>query len=155
MKNYISVIFICLILGLCLGKVIYDSYNTKETITTSLNQEKVYLIQIGTFKNKKEMQEKLESIDDYIYDKHNDLYYAYAGITTSNLQKLKDYFKKLGFNVYPKQINCNSLEFLDTLSNYDKLLENTSDDKAILDIENQIINKYKEIIIDVKRNTKK
>ena len=154
MKKDISIIFICLILGLFFSKAIFNSYNSKEILKASLNQEKIYLIQIGKFKNKKEMQLELESIDNYIYELKNKIYYAYAGITIRNLQKLENYFKKQGFAVYPKQINCNNLKFLDELNNYDNLLTNTNDDKTISDIQNQIINKYKEIV-DVKRNTKK
>ena len=155
MKKSVLEIFICLILGLCLSKIMYDSYNSKETIKASLNQEKIYLIQIGKFKNKKKMKEKLENINNYIYEKHNDLYYPYVGITQSNVQKLKSFFKKQGYDVYLKQINCNNLEFLNTLNNYDKLLENAKDEKTILEIENQTINNYKEIVVDVKGNTKK
>ena len=155
MKKNIILVFICLIIGLYLSKIMFDGYNTKETVKASLNQEKITLIQVGIFKNKQQMHEKLDNINDYIYEKKDKKYYVYAGITQNNLQKLKMHFKKQNFDVYPKQINCNNLEFLNELNNYDLLLKKTNDNNAISDIEDQIIHKYKELIIDVKGNTTK
>ena len=90
---------------------------------------------------------KNNDLDNYILKEEDGYYRIYVGITLNeeNAKKIKEVYKNKGKDIYIKEKNINSLEFVDYLNNKDISFNNISDDE-ILKIQNEIINKYKELI---------
>lgn len=74
----------------------------------------------------------------------------YVGITKKeeNKKKLEEYFNKLGYDTYVKEFEIENENFNEVLIQYDNLLKETNDEKAIETICNQILNKYEELVVN-------
>lgn len=136
-----------------MGYIMFNEYNKEEVKPVSISSkiEKIYFIQVGVYSNLEKMKQSLTNLEYYIYNKENDLYYVYVGITktTENVDKLKEYFNKLGYDIYVKELDVNNKKFNEVLNQYDALLKETTDDKAISTICNQVLSKYEELVINV------
>lgn len=157
MKKNLLLIGIGLSIGIYLGYLMIHTYQTEEIkpVSISSNIEKLYFIQIGVYSNLDQMKEELKNLSYYIYTKEGNLYYVYVGITKekTNQKKLKEYFNQLGYDIYIKELEIENKEFNEILSQYDKLLKETTDHQAISTICNQVLNKYEELVINVKSKT--
>ena len=54
-----------------------------------------------------------------------------------------------GSYFYVKELDVNNKKFNEVLNQYDALLKETTDDKAISTICNQVLSKYEELVINV------
>lgn len=145
--KYIKPILLCIICGFSMGLFLYSSYEKKETIKPVFKtKEKVYFLKVGTYKNENEMNESLKNTSNYIYKIDNNTYTAYLALTSKyeNIEKIKGYFKKVGYIVSEEEIYIDKNNFIDILTTYDEMLINTNDDKVIENIIIGVINKYKE-----------
>lgn len=136
-------ILLGLLVGLFFTKIFYDSYNVSYTFN---DNTLVYVFQQGVYSNKKSIEENV-TLNYYIYEKNDDLYYVYAGFTSSsnNVQKLKDFFEKRGYSIYVKEINMPTSNFTEVLKQYDILLEHTNDDVTIEAISASVLSEYEEV----------
>ena len=136
-----------------MGYIMFNEYNKEEVKPVSISSkiEKIYFIQVGVYSNLEKMKQSLTNLEYYIYNKENNLYYVYVGITktTENVDKLKEYFNKLGYDIYVKELDVNNKKFNEVLNQYVALLKETTDDKAISTICNQVLSKYEELVINV------
>lgn len=136
--------------GFFLGKFMFNQYDTQISIKSVFNNKssKVYLIQQGVYSSKDSMEKNNINLESYIYEEKENKYYVYIGITSlqDNASKLKDYFESKGYNIYVKEITLDNGSFLSSLEQYDDLLLQTNDDKAIQEICSQVLFKYKELI---------
>lgn len=136
-----------------MGYIMFNEYNKEEVKPVSISSkiEKIYFIQVGVYSNLEKMKQSLTNLEYYIYNKENNLYYVYVGITktTENVDKLKEYFNELGYDIYVKELDVNNKKFNEVLNQYDALLKETTDDKAISTICNQVLSKYEELVINV------
>lgn len=157
MKKNILLMLFCIGLGFYLAFLFFQSYQAKEVKPVSLqsNIEKAYFIQLGVYSNLDQMKQKLSDLKYYIYMKENEFYYAYAAITKTeeNQKKLKDFFTNLGYDIYVKEIELDNPEFRKILIQYDTLLKETKDENAIMEICNQVLKKYEELVIHAKSKT--
>lgn len=157
MKKNIILILVCLFTGIFLGFFMYNTYQKKEFKLKSIHSkiEKLYFIQIGVYSDLEKMKQNLNHLANYIYTEENKLYYAYVGITREkeNEKKLKEYFENLGYDIYVKELEIENKEFNQILNDYDKLLKETKDNQAISTICNQVLRKYKELVINVESKT--
>lgn len=132
-------------------KFIYNQYDYSINLKTVFggNVERAYFIELGEFTSLDEMEKAVVNLSSYIYEEINKNYYVYVGITKSkeNASKLKGYFEKLGYNIYIKEIAIDNEEFLEKIYNFDALLSRTNDDGAIRTICNQVLAKYKELVL--------
>ena len=120
--------------------------NVKEAIESVTNiYDDVYMLQYGSYNTIEKA--KNNDLDNYILKEEDGYYRIYVGITLNeeNAKKIKEVYKNKGKDIYIKEKNINSLEFVDYLNNKDISFNNISDDE-ILKIQNEIINKYKELI---------
>lgn len=132
-----------LIVGLVFTKLFYDQYDSSYVFSGTT---KVYVFQQGVYSN-------VDSIDDnvdlnyYVYEKQGDMYYVYVAFTTNdlNVTKLKGYFDSMGYSIYVKEIDLVDSSFIETLKQYDLLLESIDDDKSIDAINASVLSKYMEV----------
>ena len=90
------------------------------------------------------MKEALKNFQYYTYAFENDKYYTYIGITKDdeNLEKLKGYYKNLGYVIYVKEQNISDKEFIETLTQYDTLLKNSDDLELTEAVMAQVLSEY-------------
>lgn len=145
--KYIKPILLCIICGFSMGIFLYSSYEKKAVIKPVFeNKEKIYFLKVGTYKTENEMVQSLKNTSNYIYRIKDNNYIAYLAMTSKseNIEKIKGYFKKIGYIVSEEEIYIDNSNFIEILSTYDEMLVNTQDDKVIENIIIGVINKYKE-----------
>lgn len=155
MKKYIASILSALLVGFLLAKFMIDQYDKKESIKTVFGSSEIlYFIQQGVYSTKESMEENMANFSYYIYNLEDDKYYTYIGITKSkkNSEKLQEFYKKLGYIIYIKEISVSSNAFIEILEQYDNLLESTDDESTIKAICSQVLGKYEELILNEREN---
>lgn len=147
MKN-IKLVLIAILIGVVIGKYIFNQYK-EDSINTISNEEKeIYLMQYGVYKNENNMTKNCENLKNYFYFQDNDGYHVIIGITKNiDLKnKIVDSYE-IKENIYMKKVKINNQEFLESLNQYDLLISNTNDKNLILTSEKQILSKYEELIL--------
>ena len=146
MKKLLFTCVFATVISLAFGNYIFSSYKNvaERIISSSLQSEKIYMLLYGSY-NSKEKISKL-SLDNYILIEEDGFYKIYVGVSTSleNSNKIKEIYKDLGNSIYIRENNVSNLEFIDYLYNKEQNFSELTNDE-ILSIENDIINKYKEI----------
>lgn len=147
LKNIFPVV-LCILIGFFMGNFMFNQYN-KDTDAVSISGETLYFLQAGVYSSEESMKEAMSNISYYIYTKENNMYYSYVGIVKDkkNLDKLKEYFKSEGYDIYVREIFVSNLSFITVLDQYEILLKETKDNKVIKSIENQILSKYEELVM--------
>lgn len=147
LKNIFPVV-LCILIGFFMGNFMFNEYDRK-TSTVSLTGETLYFLQAGVFSNEEEMKKEMSNFSYYIYTKENNMYYSYIGIVKNkkNLEKLKEYFKSEGYDIYVRELFISNISFITVLDQYEMLLEQTNDIKIIKSICNQILSKYEELVM--------
>lgn len=146
MKRLLFTSIFTVIISLVLGNYIFSSYKktVENLITASGSSEKVYMLLYGSYNSKEKVDNIL--LDNYILEEENGFYKVYVGVSLSleNSNKIKEIYKDLGNSIYIKERYISSLEFIDYLNNSEQNFSELSKER-ILGIEDNIINKYKEI----------
>ena len=140
---------LCILVGFFMSNFMFNQYD--KNIETVFNEKsKVYFLQIGVYSKEKEMKKKLKNISTYIYEEKNNLFYAYVGITKEeeNLKKLEEYYNSMKYVIYRKEKNISSASFLEILNQYDLMLKEVTDKKTIGAIEEEVISKYEEWVLN-------
>lgn len=144
MKKILMTIFISGIISISFGYYIFNTYrrNIMDIVETAYSLDKVYMILYGSY-NKEEKVKKI-NLNNYILLNEDNYYRVYVGVTKNydNALKIKDVYKNMGFDVYIKEKGINNLELIDYLDR-EKDFTGMSDSE-ILEIENEVINKYEE-----------
>ena len=150
LKNIFPVV-LCILIGFFMGIFMIKQYRT-DTDVVSLTGETLYFLQTGVYSSEESMREAMQNTSYYIYTKENNMYYSYIGITKNkkNLQKLQEFYKSAGYDIYIREIFISDVSFLTVLEQYDNLLSETTDIKIIKSIENQVLSKYEELMINDK-----
>lgn len=148
MKKIITPIICAIIIGLILGKVMFSQYEKKLNPVFD-EKEKIYVLQQGVYSNLENVEKYTTNLDYYIVDKDGDYYRVYVAVTHNkdNVEKLKTHYKSKGNDIYVRELDINSLEFLELVKQYDLLLESSGGGNEIEQIEKQIISKYEELVI--------
>lgn len=149
MKKYLTALVICVLVGTLFGKIMFDQYqkeDTKQASTTPV--ENVYFFQIGVYSKLDNLKSARELYPNSVYMKKDDRYYLFVGMTKDeqNKQKLKDYFDSLSYDIYIKQMDLDNAGFLETLTEYDKLLKDANTVDEIANINKTILAKYEELV---------
>lgn len=148
-KNIIWVVG-CTIIGLIMGKIMFDQYDQDDTkkVSGTVAEAKVYFFQVGVYSTLENMKNAAINYEDYIYIKQDSKYYVFVGLTKSeaNKEKLKNYFETLYKDIYIKEITLTNSGFLDTLDQYDLLLKEAKTDQEIKEVTKSILAKYEEMV---------
>ena len=150
MKKYSFTFIIALIIGFFLCYIFLKQYDSFEGIKVSSMGEKLYFIQYGVFSSLESLEENTISLQNYIYNEQDGLYYVYVGITRleENADKIVNYYKNLGYDTIIKQYEITNKKFINELINYDEILKNTNDTTVTSSITNQVLSKYEEVVIN-------
>lgn len=155
MKNKTLIYVIsAIIIGVILGKNIYDGYAKEIQTTFNQNEMKeVYLIQYGVYSSNESMIENTKKLKNYFYYKENNKFYVLIGITSNkNLKEKIVNSYKIDTDVYIKQIKVDDMTFIETLKQYDNLISDTNDENTIITAEKQVLSKYDELILRSESN---
>ncbi len=146
MKKYLLTIIVSLLVGFLLSFYMLKEYEKTDIFPVFNESETAYLIQQGVYSSMESMQENTAHLTDYIYSVIDDMYYVYIGISldSSNVNKLQEYYKNKDINTIIKTTTLTDQEFIETLRQYDMVLNNTSDEETIKEICKQVLSKYKE-----------
>lgn len=149
MKKYLLTFLLAIIIGFFLANFFINQYDDYEGIKVSSTGESLYFIQYGVFSSIESMEENTISLQNYVYNTEEDLYYVYVGITKEkdNAEKIVNYFNNLGFETIIKNYDITNKEFLEILENFDEVMKNTEDNTVIASIINQTLIKYEEVVI--------
>ena len=150
MKKYLISIISCVLVGLLMGKIIFEQYKSNDTLTVSTASisEEVYFFQTGVYSSLDNMKKAMSNINSYAYILEDNKYYVFLAITKNeeNKEKLKNYFNSLSYNIYIKKITIDNEAFLNTLNEYDKLLKDASSNSDIKKINDAVLEKYEELV---------
>lgn len=146
MKKKIFYFLILLISGIILGRKIYLA---TENIEVTFNEESTYyFLQEGVYSSKKIMEENIKNMNIKVVDNLDDKYYVYLGITKDEniAKRLKAIYEEEGYQIYIKEKTLSNDEFLNNVTQFDLLINNTTSTKEILTIEEVVLANYEEII---------
>lgn len=150
MKKYMLTFLSALIIGFFLANFFINQYDDYKGIKVSSKGDELYFIQYGVYSSVDSMEENTISLQNYVYNIDDNLYYVYVGITKreENAKKIVDYYKELGYDTMIKKFSIVNEDFINLLTNYDEVLGNTDDKTAIASVINQVLIKYEEVIIN-------
>lgn len=143
-EKFLLLVIGCISLGAWMSNFMFNQYDTKAIYT----DDTIYLLQIGSYDNKENMEESLKKLDKYLMEKENNRYYAYIALTKleSNYQKLKTYYEKQGFKIEQRQKILKDEKFKTVLEKYDILIEKATEEETLKVLEKELIEKYQEVM---------
>lgn len=132
------------LISVLFGLYIYTNYKNEEKI----DPEKIYLLQIGAYKNSDNVTKVTKMVNYNYVEYNNGIYYIYVGITNNKdvLDKLLKLYENKGNNIYIKEKKTTNKEFIEYLKAHDKIINSITEDKLIEEIEKEILKKYEKTI---------
>ena len=148
MKKYLFPIILSLCIGSLLAYLIINSYSDVDSISVSSNAKEVYYLRQGVYSSKENMENGMQDFPHYIYNVEDNMYNTYIAISKNkkNIEKLKGFYQKKGYDTYIEAKITDNEDFLIVLEQYDKVLSETDDENAIKTICNQVLAKYEEMV---------
>lgn len=152
MKKYFFTVLVALIIGFFISIFFINQYDSYTGIKVSYVGDELYFIQYGVFSSIENMEEETISLQNYVYNQIDNMYYVYVGITNSgdNANKIINYFKNLGYETIIKKYQVNNKLFVEKLINYDEILSKTNDNTVISSLISQVLSEYEEVVISGK-----
>lgn len=139
---------IAVLAGAFCAKYIFNQYEEEVKTTFNETNENVYTFQYGAYNNKQVMEETCKNLKSYFYYKENKMYHVLIGISKdkNNLEKIKNAYV-ITSDIYVKKEKVSNMEFIESLKQYDNLINNTTDKNTIITAEKQILSKYEELVL--------
>ena len=134
-------LLIVMLMGIVFASFLLYKYKNKDK--GIVNTETVYLIQIGAYQNYENVVKVTKTLPNYVIIEEDGTAKIIVGITkdNNNLEKLKQNYE----NIYIREEQIDNKEFLDYLTKYDYLLNETNNNETIKEINHKVLNKYDEI----------
>ena len=150
MKNTIIWIMLALISGALLGKITFNKYKKVDSVNVMKDNNMVYMLKYASFANEDEMYDNTVGIDRYVYIQTDDKITVYISITKTkdNAEKMQKINLNKNINTTIEKVNIDNTEFIQNLTEYEKLLSVAEDDKSLLIIENQILSCYEQVVVN-------
>ena len=148
-KNILIYALGAIIIGIILGKYIYNGYEMESRDVFNETTNKIYLIQYGVYSSEELMLDNTKKLKNYFYYIDNNKYHVLIGITSN--KNLKDKIVNaynIDNKVYLKEITTNNSIFNEALKQYDNLVNDSNDNDIIITAEKQILSKYEELILN-------
>lgn len=145
-KKFLISICIAILSGLILGNIFYRQYEKEQNLDNDYNS---YLLQLGIYTSREEMNTNTKDLDNYMVVEKDNKFYVYLGISTkkANAEKVKDAFKEQDVKVSIKKSVINNIEFMSNLEQFDILLDNASSNEDIMSINEVILSSYEEMVL--------
>ena len=150
MKKYLFTIIISLLVGFLLSNYILKQYDNYKGITVYKDGEMLYFIEYGVYDNYSDMEKNTINLENYIYQVDDNKYYVYIAITKNDevLNKINNYYKKLGYNVTTKEFYVTNSEFIKSIENNDSVLLLTNDEVVIGEVVSEGLTSYEKVVIN-------
>jgi len=149
MKKILILLGCPILLGVVFALYVYKEYNSKVELPIKTNElTTVYLLQIGAYKNEDNVIKISKNLPNYLVEKIGEIYHVYVGIVKNkeNIDKIKEFYKVFGNNIYVRDIQITDLELLEMITEYEKILIQTNKKEVVYTINKELLNKYKEVI---------
>lgn len=148
MKKTFILIIIAISSGLLLGKYTFDRYyefNAQEVFDYENN---VYMIKYGTYNSYDEMINNTIDLNRYVFVNDNNLYTVYISITKTlgNAKKILTIYNKKYNDLEIEKVPISNDEFIQNLTEYEKLLDASFDEKNLAIVQNQILSSYEKLV---------
>ena len=152
MKKTIKYILIAILIGIIIGKYVFNEYKIEQEDHKVIEYNYVYLMQYGVYGKKENMIETCKKIKNYFYFKDKDGYHVIIGITKNkkNKEKIVDSLDLME-NIYMKREKIDNSEFIQLIDQYDNLINQTDDKEIIINAQKQILSKYEELILEIEK----
>ena len=146
-KRYLIYISLAIAVGAVFGNIFYNKYEKEQSLEKEYNS---YLLQLGIFDTKEDMNKELLEIDDYIVIEKNNKYYVYLGVSTNkkNVTKLQEIFLDKDINTSIKKTVISDVEFMNSLEQFELLLDSVSSNEDIMSINEAILSSYEEMVLN-------
>ena len=146
--KFLIPITLSILVGLFFGKIFFTSYE-ESSITVFDEKSKIYMLQIGVYSSKEKMKKNISNYEKYLYIENDDGYHLYIAITKDKeiAAKIKEYYEKKGYDIYIKENIIENKSFLSVLTEYDKIINITSEED-IKEVEKIVISAYKEMVLE-------
>lgn len=150
MKKMILWIFLAVASGGLLGKFTFDKYENFEIENTFKINTEVYALFYGSFNSEEEMKNKTTNLERYIFLSNDNIFDVYIALSVKedNINKVKQLYDKKNIKSNIVKININHDEFIQNITEYEKLLSATEDEKSLFIIENQILSCYEDLVVN-------
>ncbi|MDO4995608.1 MAG: hypothetical protein Q4E69_00365 [Bacilli bacterium] len=147
MKNKLIIALILIISGIIVGNNLYSKVDFQLLKTFKENND-FYLLQLGTYDSKEDMQRDTRDINPKVYEIKNNKYYVYVGISSNinNINKIKDIYSEKELTT--KVINIKDEEFITNLRQFDILIDNTNNKDEVLTIEEVVLSSFNKKILE-------
>lgn len=148
--NWFKAFIICcftVLVGIFLGTYIYKASKI-ETKDVFNETSKVFLLQYGVYSSLESMKDSTSKLSDYFFFKDDKGYHAIIGVVEN--KKISDKIREsydITENIYIKEVMVSNMEFIESLRQYDKLVESLTNKNEIINAEKQILSKYEELVL--------
>ena len=142
--NLLIPIICAVLLGYLCASFIFKQYGIS---SFSFSEKRtVYLLQCGSYTSENDSQKEIPGIEDKITVKEGNKYYSYIGMTSSkkNALEIQKMYQKQGINLDIKDTYFDNDDFLNELSQYDVLLENSDTLEEVNSVLKTILATYDE-----------
>lgn len=146
MKLNLVVPIICsLLLGYLCASFIFNQYGINTFAFSEKNN--IYFLQCGSYATYDASLTEIDGIEDKITIKEDNKYYSYIGMTTSNTvaENIKKMYSDKDIEIYIKEGYIDNDTFINQLSQYDILLENSNNIEEVNSVLKTILATYNEI----------
>lgn len=146
-KKFLIYIGLAIATGAVLGNLVYKKYEEEQNIEKEYNS---YLLQLGIFDTKEDVEKELLNIEDYIVIEKNNKYYVYLGVSTKkdNVAKVQEVFLKKNIETSIKKTVISNIEFMNSLEQFDLLLDSVTNSEDIMSINEVILSSYEEMVLN-------
>lgn len=150
MKKMVLWILLAVTSGGLLGKFTFDKYENFEVENVFKINTEVYALFYDSFSSEEEMKNKTINLDRYIFLLNNNSFDVYIALSVKedNINKIKQIYDKKNIKSNIVKININHDEFIQNITEYEKLLSATEDEKSLFIIENQILSCYEDLVVN-------
>ena len=149
MKKTLIWIFFAILSGLLLGNFTFSRYESLNSLNVMKQEDnKIYMIRYKTYNEIEDMISDMTDIQRYVYTKNDNIYVTYIGITKTkeNAKKIVALYKEKELKIETQEMYND--EFLQNLTEYEKLLDESIDEKSIIIIQNQILSCYEKLVVN-------
>ena len=136
----LGIIFLTIILG-----VVFTFFILNKKSIHAKEEYVVYAFQAGAFEKYENANKFINSLPSGVIIKKNDLYNVYVAIykNTDVINTMMEYFNRSNINIYLKSISV-SKKFYKELTNFEKLIINSTNNNIYPNINQSILNLFLE-----------
>lgn len=147
--SFIIPIICSILLGWFFGNFIYKQYS--DISKEYKESEVIYFLQQGVYSNDQVLKKNIANLQAYTTVENNNKYYVYIGITNNyeDALKIKEVYKKQGYDLYIKEDHINNTFFINDLKQYSTLLKSTDDFTKLNGILKAVLASYEENVLQI------